>query len=296
MRILGSYCAQLLDSLENDFRRTTWFTLTTACSDLRRHVRTYHDWCTCAPMYHLMPQLIVEQGHVYEEVAVGCAAHRVDESKICRLISQLSLSLFLFSSPTVSLHPAQSARITIHKHIHTHAAKTRKCTRARVRLHFYADRISHVSTAFPNLRYDRIDLAKRFPCDDQQRRRENRWTNLADIVIFKKRIFNGESASTLRKMDRVRRHTIVPCTVRRAREATDFQLGHRLSPRPAGRLSRRPSNRLVPCHRHGRLPFTILISFASLALRLLLLFLLLLHSFRRTRAFRAVSRRDGTTV
>lgn len=89
-------------------------------------MQTYHDWCTCAPICHLMSQLSVQQGHVYE--GDNRSGWRRE-----RNLKSLSLSLS-FSRRVVAPYTVNADHI-IRKHTYTERCvlRTRACIRL---LHF----------------------------------------------------------------------------------------------------------------------------------------------------------------
>ena len=106
-----------------------------APSDRRRSVQTYHD-CTCAPICHLMSQLLaVQQGHVYEG---GNQSGWRRERNLKSL--SLSFSLFFSFSRCVVAPCTVNTNHTIRKHIHIERCVTQ--TRACIRLlHFSTHKI-----------------------------------------------------------------------------------------------------------------------------------------------------------
>lgn len=123
----------------------------------RRSVQTYHDWCTCAPVCHLMPQLLaVKQGHVYEG---GNRSRRWEEN--LKSLS-LTLSLFLFlSRRLVSLHPAQSTRITLYVNTHTQREReTRAAKKAPAHARYAC---ASFTFFFPHTNFRTFDSRENFP-------------------------------------------------------------------------------------------------------------------------------------
>lgn len=94
--------------------RRIWFCGARA-PNWRRSVQTYHDWCTCAPICHLMLQLSVQQGHVYEG----------DNRSGWRRERNLKSSCLFLSSCRCTLH-SQLGSHYIRKHIYTQRDACRK--------------------------------------------------------------------------------------------------------------------------------------------------------------------------
>lgn len=107
-----------LNSSGNNFCESSDSILRECTLYRRGSLQTYHDWCTCAPICHLMPQLlVVKQGHVYEG---GNRSGRRWEENLKSLSLTLSLSFSSFVAPcTVNTNH------TIRKHTCTERERER---------------------------------------------------------------------------------------------------------------------------------------------------------------------------
>ena len=191
-----------------------------------------------------MSQLLaVQQGHVYEG---GNQSGWRRKRNLKSLSLSLSLSLSFFLSLVVSLHPAQSTRIT--PYVNTYTLRDAWCKRAR----------AYASSTFPHTRYVRkIFYLFKSPVQSRKtiRRIPARFSTLIPREESISRSMGEERAPPPRKKPRFRRRVCFSlkkervagsCVItsqlrRQEKRRTDFQPGeHRLSPRPAGRWAIAP--------------------------------------------------------